>query len=150
MEQRCHQLYQTVCEDSGYGYGGQSCGSVPREHCYPETKCHRTPMTKCRPVQKEKCVKVPREVIVQKQKKQCLPFEINQSELDAQANVDPCAQQGFGFEGQAIGSVQPVNVGYDGKYKNSLSVKNNSLEVLFSHYLYFIVWSKYYILSFLN
>jgi len=118
VEQRCHQLYQTVCDDTGYGYGGQTCGSVPREHCYPETKCHRTPMTECRPVQKEKCVKVPREVIVQKQEKQCIPFEINQSELDAQANIDPCAQQGFDYGGQAVGASQPVSGGYDVNVQN--------------------------------
>ena len=105
MEQRCHHLYQTVCESNGYdphgGYGGhghlsgQNCASQPREHCYPETKCHRTPMTKCKLVQKEKCVKVPREVIVQKEEKQCLPFEISQAEIDAIAHADPCLQQGF-------------------------------------------------------
>ena len=72
-------------------------------------------MTKCRPVQKEKCVKVPREVIVQKEEKQCLPFEISQSEIDAQANVDPCGQQGFDLGGQsAVG--QPIGHGHDGNY----------------------------------
>ena len=111
VETRCHMLYQTVCEDSSYGYGGQTCGSVPREHCYPETKCHRTPMTQCKPVQKEKCVKVPREVIVQKVQKQCLPFEVNQAELDAQANIDPCAQQGYGVGAPGI-ILQSVNTKY--------------------------------------
>ena len=59
-------------------------------------------MTKCRPVQKEKCVKVPREVIVQKEQKQCLPYEISQAEIDAQANVDPCLNQGFDVGAQAV------------------------------------------------
>ena len=59
-------------------------------------------MTKCRPVQKEKCVKVPREVIVQKEQKQCLPYEISQAEIDVQANVDPCLNQGFDLGGQAL------------------------------------------------
>ena len=65
-------------------------------------------MTQCRPVQKEKCVKVPREVIVQKEEKQCLPFEISQAEIDAQANSDPCGQQGFDLGGQGAG--------HEGKY----------------------------------
>jgi len=116
VEQRCHTLYQTICEDGGYGghgysghgAAGQTCGSVPREHCYPETKCHRTPMTKCRPVQKEKCVKVPREVIVQKEQKQCLPYEISQAEIDAQANVDPCLSQGFDVGAEAVLAQQGV------------------------------------------
>ena len=72
-------------------------------------------MTKCRPIQKEKCVKVPREVIVQKEEKQCLPFEISQAEIDAQANVDPCGQQGFDLGGQSVVG-QPIGPGHDGKY----------------------------------
>ena len=65
-------------------------------------------MTKCRPVQKEKCVKVPREVIVQKEQKQCLPYEISQAEIDAQANVDPCLSQGFDVGAEAVLAQQGV------------------------------------------
>ena len=63
-------------------------------------------MTKCRPVQKEKCVKVPREVIVQKEQKQCLPYEISQAEIDAQVKKASCAIGGKGTE--SINSIYPI------------------------------------------
>lgn len=86
-ETRCHQLYQTICDNSGYQ---QHCESQPRQHCYPETKCHRTPETNCVPVQKDKCTKVPVETTAYVEQKQCLPFELNLAQLSAH-HGDPCA-----------------------------------------------------------
>jgi len=89
---RCHVLYQTICDNSGYQ---QHCESQPRQHCYPETKCHRTPETKCVPVQKEKCTKVPVETTQYVEEKQCLPFELDLGQLSAQ-HGNPCASYGQG------------------------------------------------------
>ena len=68
----------------------QHCGSQPRQHCYPETKCHRTPDTQCVPVQKEKCEKVPVETTEFVEEKQCLPFQLDLSQL-SNVQGDPCA-----------------------------------------------------------
>ena len=76
-------------------------------------------MTKCRPVQKEKCVKVPREVIVQKEQKQCLPYEISQAEIDIQANVDPCLSQGFDVGAQAVLAQPTGSYEYTFNYSSS-------------------------------
>lgn len=86
-ETRCHIIYQTICDNSGYQ---QHCGSQPRQHCYPETKCHRTPDTQCVPVQKEKCEKVPVETTEFVEEKQCLPFQLDLSQL-SNVQGDPCA-----------------------------------------------------------
>jgi hypothetical protein len=46
----------------------------------------------CFQVQKENCAKVPKEAYVQKERKECLPFELSEAEVEAMHQYDPCAQ----------------------------------------------------------
>ena len=67
----------------------------PRQHCYPETKCHKTPQTNCVPIKKESCMKVPRDEVEHQERSQCLPFETSQAQLEQLSAGNSC--QGLGF-----------------------------------------------------
>lgn len=66
----------------------------PRQHCYPETKCHKTPKTECVPVKKEKCVKVAVPDTKQVQKYHCLAYQKPQQAFPS--NFDACGGAGGG------------------------------------------------------
>jgi hypothetical protein len=75
------------------------CCRQPKQHCYPETVCHKTPLTSCVPVKKEDCQKVAQQATEQQERSQCLPFERSPADLEALLAVDPCGA--LGYQGQS-------------------------------------------------
>ena len=43
-------------------------------------------------IQKENCAKVPKDSYEQRERKECLPFEMTQAQLEELHHYDPCAQ----------------------------------------------------------
>jgi hypothetical protein len=43
-------------------------------------------------IQKENCAKVPKDSYEQRERKECLPFEMTQAQLEEMHRYDPCAQ----------------------------------------------------------
>ena len=62
---QCRTVTRQVCEEAGYGYGGQaSCHDVRSQECEDEARqqCDTVEETQCRLVDRQQCQQVPQQV----------------------------------------------------------------------------------------
>ena len=76
---QCRTVTRQVCEEAGYGYGGQaSCHDVLSQECEDEARqqCDTVEETQCRLVDRQQCQQVPQQVCEESTSRQCAQVSV--------------------------------------------------------------------------